>query len=209
MVELLIATGIFVFLTAAVFGLLSVSNGNFFNTDAAIDLRNSLRLASEKMSAEIRNTGYKSGVAQFTITAGGGYNGSDTIKFSIPIVCSSSAFLLDASGNPAYWGAPLTWGCTSYTCMDANNSCTVLEYKYVKYSLNSSNKLQRDVLDAGSSVVSGSSSTIGDNITGMQISLSADGNQITMTLTGQKTSAINKTVSAIFTNKVLLNNLGG
>ncbi len=207
LVELMLVAALTAFLTAAVFGLLGNAQTNFFNADASIDLRNSMRLASEKISMELRNTGYKSAVPQFSILDNTGVGGSDIIRFSIPILCTTTATLLDSSGNPAYWGAPKTWGCDASTCMDANNNCAIQEYKYVQYALNSSNQLERKILDTVLGTVSGTTTIVGQNITNLQATISS--NQMTVILSGQKISAVKKTLTMSYTNKVFLNNFGG
>ena len=204
--------GLLVFVMAAVFGLLGQAQSSFYTADTGIDLRNSLRLASEKIALELRNTGYQSNVAQFTITDGAGSNSSDSIRFSVPILCSASSTLLDSvNGNPSYWGAPLTWGCNSYTCMDANGDCSTLEYKYVQYAINSSSQLERKVLSTGLTTVNGSTTIAGNDITNFQVSVdqSPGTRVITFVLTGQKKSPTGRIVTATYSNDVLLNNLGG
>ncbi len=57
LVELLIVTAIFAFVFISFFSLLSVAQSNFFNVDTGIDIRNNLRMASEKMALELRNSG--------------------------------------------------------------------------------------------------------------------------------------------------------
>lgn len=207
MVELLVVLAIMTIAITGIFNMLGSARSTFFNADAAIDLRNSLRQASERISLEMRNTGYQGGTARFTILDGQGTGGSDIIRFSIPVICTSSGTLLDATGSPAYWGAPLTWGCDSSSCMDANDDCSTLEYKYVQYSLNASNQLERAVLDTALTTVNNSTTIMGQNIVDLQAS--AVGDQITFTLSGQKVSAVRKTLTLNFTNKVFINNFGG
>ena len=207
LVELLIVTAIFAFVFISFFSLLSVAQSNFFNVDTGIDIRNNLRMASEKMALELRNSGYQGGVAQFSLLAGQGTGGSDIVLFSVPILCSSTSTLLNTNGVPANWGAPLTWGCNSYTCMNNINSCAALAYKYVQYSINGSSQLQRQVLDGGLNVVAGSTTIIGNNIANLTTSVNA--NIITLTLTGQQFSVVGRTLTATYTNQVLLNNANG
>lgn len=207
--ELLIAMSILVFLLTAVFSLLGQAQSSFFTADTGIDLRNSLRLSSERIALELRNTGYQNNVAQFTILNNVGVNSSDILRFSIPVLCSSTSTLLDANGNPSYWGASFNWGCNSYACMDANADCSVLEYKYIEYSLNASNQLERKVLNAAFNTVNASTTIAGNDIINFQISLSADTHIITFVLNGQKKSPTGRIVTVTYSNDVLLNNLGG
>lgn len=202
LVELLIVTAIFAFVFISFFSLLSVAQSNFFNVDTGIDIRNNLRMASEKMALELRN----SDVTQLplSIPNGLGANGSDIIQFSVPILCSSTSTLLNTNGVPANWGAPLTWGCNSYTCMNNINSCATLGYKYVQYSINASSQLQRQVLDSASNVVAGSTTIIANDI--FTLTASVNANIITFTLTGQALSVVGRTLTATYVNEVLLNN---
>jgi prepilin-type N-terminal cleavage/methylation domain-containing protein len=223
LVEALVATAIFAFVFISFFNLLSVAQTNFFNIDANFDLRNSLRQASEKIALELRNSGYQNGVAQFALLSGQGTKNSDIIRFSVPILCSSTSTLLNTNGVPAAWGAPLFWECYgnySYKCMNNVDSCATLAYKYVQYSIAASTNryspfiLQRQVLDSALNVVSGSTTNIGttnisSNIVNLKTSLSADGHIITFTLTGQKRSPAGRTLTVTYTNEVLLNNVNG
>lgn len=207
--ELMVVAGLFAFVLSAVLGLLGNAQTSFFTADAAIDVRNNLRNASERIAMELRNTGYQGGVGQFTLSDNSGTGGSDIIRFSIPVLCSSTSTLLDANGNPAYWRAPLTWGCNSYTCMDADGSCATVEYKHIQYLINASNQLERRVLNNALAVVNGSTTVVANNISNFQITLSADTRIITFVLTGQKTAPTGRVVTATYGNDVLLNNLGG
>ncbi len=206
-VELMVALATMVFLMMLVFGVVSNSRRIYFTAEAGMDVRNQMRNAIERMSNELRNTGLNSAsVAQYTITTGAGASVPDSIKFSIPIVCSSTANVLDVNGDVAYWGAPLTYGCNSYTCMDQNNSCATLEYKYLKYVLVGTD-LTRQVLSAANAVVA--STVIARNISNFKIVLSADQKTISYTLTGSQMSAMRSTVTLALTETVRLANRGG
>ncbi len=208
LMELMVAMGIMSFCLVVIFNLLGNANSSFFNADTNIDLRNTLRLASDKMTTELRNTGYSSNVAQFAILTGSGTNGSDIVRFAIPILCTSTmTTILDGNGNPAYWGAPLTWGCNASSCMDADNDCSVQEYRYIEYSLNNSNQLERKVLDGTLTAVTNGTSIIAQNIINFTISLT--GTEFTIVLTGQKVSSVSTTITSTYTSKLLINNQGG
>ena len=209
MAELLVTAAILSFVLLVVFGLLAAAQSSFFTMDTGTDLRNNLRLSAEKIASELRNTGYQSASAQFTILDGSGTNNSDIIRFSIPVLCSAASTLLDANGNPSYWGAPLSWGCNTYTCMDANADCSTLEYKYVQYSINASNQLERKILNTAFNTVANSTTIVGNDISDMQITQSADTHVISFVLTGLKKSQTSRMVTVTFSQDVLLNNLGG
>lgn len=209
MPEMLLSTGIMVFLLAVVFLLLTRSQGAFFDGDTNIDIRNQIRKAMARMSTEIRQTGYNSAaVAQFFISNGTGVGSSDIFTFSIPVLCASTmTTILNSSGDPAYWGAPLTWGCTTSSCMDSNNSCTILEYKSIRYQRNASNELVREVLNIANTVVS--SSVLAKDISDFQLTSGGTNNrEITITLTGQKTSPTKRTINVSVNQTILVSNYG-
>src|SRR3990167_2436584 len=116
LVEALVALAIFLVLSAGVFAVLATGRSTWFDTDASFELQQNLRFALEKLSRELHESGFdKNNVWQVSINNDGGVNGTDILKFSIPIICHSGDSVIDANGDIAYWGAPLTWGCTSYT----------------------------------------------------------------------------------------------
>ncbi len=202
--ELVVSLGILVFMSAVVYGLIGNSQMAFSDMSMGTQLRDGLRQALQKVELELRNTGYSGGAAQFTISAGAGAFGSDTIRFSVPITCSTATTFLNASGDPANWGAGLTWGCNSSTCMDANNSCTVIEYKYINYALNSSGQLVRSVLGAGFSTVA--SAVIGRDMSGMTISYAAATRTFTVTMTAQKLSGRHRMITETASQNIRLLN---
>ncbi len=183
--EMLISVAILVALMGIVFGFVLSAQAAFNNADAGIQLRNIFRTANDKMAWELSHTGHDGGGnAQYIISTGTGVNGSDTIRFSVPVVCDAVTPFLDATGNPAHWGAYLTWGCDSVTCADANGACATVEYKYVQYALSATGVIVRSVLGPMLNVVS--SASIADGITNMHFSVA--GNQLTFSLSGQRRS---------------------
>ncbi len=207
MVELLVVIAICGFMLSGIFTTFMTGQATWYTADSAIELRENIRVSSEKITRELRESGFDSvGTAQATVVDAGGANSTDLLRFSMPILCNSSTALLDASGNVANWGAPLTWGCTSSSCMDANDSCANLEYKYVQYEVTSSNELVRKVLSPALAVVA--QNTIASNITNMQITVSADQNVITIALTAQKLSPMRKLITLTKSLDVYLRNRG-
>jgi len=196
--EVLIAVAILaatVGITAQIF--LSGQN-TWFTSDAKIRMQENLRKTLYRVAAELR----QSKSTQQNIFNGTGPNSSDSIRFSIPVVCQSGGAYLDTSGNVANWGAPLKWGCSSYTCMDADASCSTVEYKYIEYRINSSKRLIREVLDEN--LVVKQTDTMADDITDLQISIS--GNVVTLTATATVTAANKRTLTASASLQVYLRN---
>lgn len=198
LVELLIVILIISVIFGSGFVILSTGKATWFTTDINIQLQENLRQAMERVTAELRQTQ----VAQQTILDGAGPNSSDVIRFAVPITCEAGANILDSNGDVAYWGAPLTWGCTDSTCMDADNDCATTDYSLVEYRLNDSNQLLRRVLDSGSNVVS--QDIFAQNISNMQLRLS--GQIINVTLSAEKTSVNNRVLTAQTNSDVFLRN---
>ncbi|NTV28600.1 MAG: prepilin-type N-terminal cleavage/methylation domain-containing protein [Candidatus Omnitrophica bacterium] len=204
LVELMLAVGITVVLFSVVFGLLGVAQSGFHNTDAGLAIRDDLRTAFQKMEWDIKHTGYDStGTAQFSILTGTGTNGSDIIRFSIPVVCDSASVFLNSTGTPAHWGASRTWGCDSYTCMDGDGSCSTVEYKYIQYSLNSSKQIVRSVLSAFFGTVS--SQIVAGDITDLRISQSGS-RTVVLAIAAEKKSAQGRMVTSSLNEKIRLMN---
>jgi prepilin-type N-terminal cleavage/methylation domain-containing protein len=204
LVEIMVAMAISIALIAIVYGLLGNAGSLFYTADARMDLRSSIRLGMHKMVRELSQTGYNdAGVVQFSILDNSGVNGSDIIRFSIPVLCSSTATYLNASGDAANWGATTQWGCTTVACADTDDTCTTTEYKYIQYSMNNAGKLVRSTLDPFLAVKA--TQTLAENITGLQFSL-AGTRMLTVTLTGQKMSQVQRPLSLSASETVLLMN---
>jgi len=124
----------------------------------------------------------------------------------MPVQCEVGASVIDASGDVAYWGAPLTWGCTDSSCMDADDDCTTVDYKYVEYRIDSNNQLLRRVLDVGFNVIR--EEIFAQNITDLQAVMSGDQNAITLTFTVLKNTALNRQISTTSSINVYLRNRG-
>lgn len=207
MVELLIVIAISAFMMTGIFTTLMTGQATWFTADTSIELRNNIRIGNEKIARELRESGFNSaGTAQVTIVDGGGAGSSDLLRFSIPALCNSGTALLDSSGNVANWGAPLTWGCTTSSCMDADNSCATVDYKYIQYEVTSANQLVRKVLSPALTVVA--ETTVALNITDMQITQSADNNVVTIQLSAQKTSPLRKLITLTKSLDIYLRNRG-
>ena len=185
--ELLIAMSILIFLMTVVFGLLATSQTAYYNADAGIQLRTIFRNVGQKMAWELSHSGYDAvNGAQFVITAGAGANGSDIIRFSVPVACNTTSTFLDTAGNPGRWGAYLTWGCDQLSCSDPDGNCATVEYKYVQYELNSQGQILRKVLDPTLAVVV--TQGLADSITNLHFAVNGTAG-VTFTMTGQKKSS--------------------
>ena len=148
-IEVLFATVILAVVMAAGMLILTTGQSTWFTTEANIQLQENGRKAMDRMTGELR----QSQAAQVVLFDGGGPGGSDVIRFSVPVVCQAGNSLIDNNGDVAYWGAPLTWGCTDVSCMDADGDCTVLEYKYVEYRIDGQGRVVRRVRSEALAVV--------------------------------------------------------
>lgn len=207
LIEMMVALAIFLFISVGIYAVFSTGQTTWFNTEASIELQQNLRMALAKVTRELQESGFdKNGVSQLTITDGTGVNGSDILRFSIPILCQSNMNVLDANGDVAYWGAPLTWGCTDSGCMDADNDCATTDYKYIQYFINGNSELVRRVLDNNNVMVR--EDILARYIVDFQGTANADGDLITLRMTTRKNSALNLVISASTTLDVNLRNRG-
>ncbi|MBP6342670.1 MAG: prepilin-type N-terminal cleavage/methylation domain-containing protein [Candidatus Omnitrophica bacterium] len=207
LVELMVVIGICGFMLTSVYTTFITGQATWFTADSAIELRDNIRTSTEKIGRELRESGFNSAAtSQVTLVDGGGASSTDLLRFSMPVLCNTGTALLDSSGNVANWGAPLTWGCTTSSCMDENDSCGTLEYKYVQYEVTASNQLVRKVLSPALVVVR--TDIIASNVTNMQITQSADQNVITIQLTAQKLSPMRKVITLTKSLDVYLRNRG-
>ncbi|OGX26854.1 MAG: hypothetical protein A3D10_05505 [Omnitrophica WOR_2 bacterium RIFCSPHIGHO2_02_FULL_48_11] len=188
-VELMVVTFIMTMIIGGSFMVLSSGQSAWFLTDSSIQLEENLRQGMTRMTRELAETTS----AQLTLTDNGGVGGSDILKFSIPVVCQNNVSVIDIGGNVAYWRAPLTWGCTSSTCMDADNDCNTIDYKFLEYRLNNSNQLVRHVLNNAGGLVR--EDVVARNMTNLQATLDAGQEILTLVLTAQATSVTNRVVT--------------
>lgn len=198
LVELLIVVFILSLLLAGGYMVLSTGQSTWYATDVNIRLQENLRKVIEKLSVELRQTQ----VAQQQILDAAGANNTDVVRFSIPIICQAGGSLLNPSGDVAYWGAPLTWGCTDVSCSDADGDCAVLEYKYIEYRVNANQQLTRRILNSVLNVVR--EDVLAQNILDFQMRL--NGKVMTMDTAIQMTSALNRQLTAQRSAEILLRN---
>ena len=205
--ETMVVVAILAVVTTGAFVMLSSGQATWFTIDTQIGLQDNLRQTANKISRELNQSGFdQSATAQYTVSDAAGVNASDIIKFSIPVICHQNDNFLDANSNIAHWGAPLTWGCADYTCMDADNNCATVDYKFIQYSINTNNQLVRKVLDPVGTVKR--QDILAQDIVDLQITVSADKNVLTMTITARRKSALNRTLTSSTTFAVYLRNRG-
>lgn len=188
LVELMIVIFIVSTLFAGGYVLLSTGQATWFTTDVQIQLQENLRDTIERVLLELRQTSS----TQYQLFDGTGPGNTDIIRFSIPIVCQANSSLINNNGDVSYWRAPLTWGCNSSACMDADNDCATVDYKYLEYKLDNSNNLIRTVINNVGGQVR--QDMFAKNITDFQIV--TNGRLITLTVTAQKATPFKRTLSS-------------
>ena len=198
---------IFSMISAGIYAVFSTGQVIWFNTEASIELQQNVRIVLEKITREMHESGFdKNGVSQFTVSDGTGVNGTDVVRFSIPVLCQNNMNVIDANGDVAYWGAPLTWGCTDSSCMDADDDCSTADYKYIQYLMNSNNELIRRVLGSNNAMIR--EDVFARHIVDFQAAADVDGDLITLQITARKNSALNAVIAASTSMDVNLRNRG-
>ena len=128
MMEMLVAVALFSIVTMAGFLLFVAGNNAWSVTDAKIQMQQNLRQALQRITSELQQSGEDSSHnLKVTILNGTGVNGSDILRFSIPI-CVCRAQAMDDNGDIRFWGAPLTWlktGCGPDYPLNGNNKVTI------------------------------------------------------------------------------------
>ncbi len=207
LVELMVAVAILTAMMGGVYMSMAAGQNSWANTALQIELQENLRLTLEKISKELRESGSNgAGVMQVTINDNAGVNSSDVIQFFMPVICEAGQTIIDNNGDVANWGAPLTWGCTDSTCMDADDDCSTVEYSYLEYAINNNNQLERRVRNAANALVR--TDIFAQKISDFQAAMSVDQNEVTITVTALGTSMKNRTMTMTNSMVVYLRNRG-
>ncbi len=82
------------------------------HTEHQIRLQENARLFMHRLARELQESGRdQNGNLKVTIQDNTGTNGSDILRFSVPI-CPCGRNVMDDNGNVRSWGAPIIWGQT-------------------------------------------------------------------------------------------------
>ncbi len=192
MVELMVTVAIISLMIAGGYAALSAGEASWFTAEADIQVQENLRKALDQMTTELRESKF----SQVTLTNGI----TDTLKFSIPVICHTGDNLLDANGDVAHWGATTKWGCRDAACMDQNNTCSSVEYKYIQYEVVAGGLLVRKVLSPLNALVM--QSTMAYNIVDFQAVMPGASSPLTLTLIAQVTSALRRPVTTTVVTNV-------
>ena len=198
MVEMMVVSLLVIGIVGGLYFIFSTGQASWFATDADIRLRNSLRKSLQRISMELR----QSRSDQKFVFDNTGVGGSDIVRFSVPIICKADGSLIDSNGDIPNWGAPLNWGCTTLACMDQDQDCSVIEYKYVEYLLNNDQELRREILDAGVNLVK--SDLVASGITDFQVT--DNGTMVHLSASAQRQGDNNRLLSAQAELDVFLRN---
>lgn len=211
--ELMVVVFVLTIIMGGSFMVMSSGQAAWFLTDVNIRLEENLRLAFNRLTRELAETGLDeriplNPILQLTILGNAGVNGSDILRFSMPVVCQNNVTVIDPNGYVAYWGAPLTWGCSSSSCMDADNDCATVDYKYLEYSIDNSNRLMRRVLDSNNVLVTApeGETVVARNITDLQANPYSNNEIVTLTMTARAMSATNRLITTSKSVDVRLRN---
>jgi prepilin-type N-terminal cleavage/methylation domain-containing protein len=109
MTELLVGVAIFAIIMTSGHMVLLTSQATWATTDTQIQLQENARQTLLRISKELQESGEdKDNVLQISIGDNTGTDGTDTIRFAVPLcVCGE---LIDNNGDVAHWGAPVRWG---------------------------------------------------------------------------------------------------
>jgi len=206
LVEMMVVMAIFSVMGAVILGVLMTGRDSWHTTDTQISLRENVRIIMSRVSRELQESGSSGGSMQVTIDNGGGVNGSDILRFSMPVICQQGGVVIDANGDVAYWGAPLTWGCSIFSCMDGDDDCSTVDYKFVEYKMDGNNQLLRRVLNPALTAVR--EDVFAENVTDFQVVLGADSNLATLTVTVSRDTESNRTITSTESINVFFRNRG-
>jgi len=195
-VEILVTVTIISLMFAGAYAALSSGESSWFTAEAGIQVQESLRLTLDQVTAELRQSKF----SQVALSNNTGLGATDDLTFSVPVICHTGDNLLDSSGDVAHWGATLRWGCRDPLCMDANDTCASIEYKYIRYTMAAGNVLVRQVLDNVNAIVR--TDTIARNVQDFQATLPGAASPMTLTLTGRVSSVLNRTLTVTVQSNV-------
>ena len=205
LVETIVVVALLSFLLAATYGAFLSGQSIWLKTNNTIELDEHLNKAVGRIVGELRQSGRDAkGMFQVSIDANAGPGESDMFRFSIPVICETGGNPVNATGDTAHWGAPLTWGCSKASCMDGDNNCDTIEYKYIQYLLNDKHYLLRRVLDFSLNTVH--EDIIAENIFDMRIEPNFDQRMVTLNLMAQKDTGRKQNIKQKFEIKIRLRN---
>ncbi len=212
LIEVMVVVSIFTILIIGLYSALGSGRNAWFDTDASIDLQQNIRRTLSRVTKELRES--SPGIDTFSepyvnIQDGAGINSTDVLEFRIPIICEEDISVINQDTEIAHWGAPLSWGCSSYECMDADASCATLDYKYIRYLIDENNQLLRRIIRPDGTEVR--EDVFADNIIGFQVNSnnpSPNNTIITVAIEASKKSVVGRLIEAFASVDVQLRNRG-
>ena len=110
LVELFVAMAIFMVVASAGSMLFMAGEAAWGLVDVRSQIQENIRRSLQRISMELQESGDdQDGNMKVFIYDGTGENGTDILRFSIPI-CPCGVSPIDENTDVKYWGAPLNWG---------------------------------------------------------------------------------------------------
>lgn len=130
-VEVLVMALLFSIVLAAGSMVFEVGQNVYSVASMKAELKDNAYAALSKISFELQESGRDSGgVLQVNVLDGAGVNGSDILRFSVPL-CVCGASPIDSNGQVSRWGAPLQWGqagCSTTYPLETNGKVKICHY---------------------------------------------------------------------------------
>ncbi len=196
LVELMAVSLILPMIVGSMFAVLSMANVIFHTNDIYSRLNQSAMQSLRYISREIGQTSPNATPSHLNIAAGA----NSVVRFQIPVDWDNDGDVVNGSMNPnVEWGAYAEAGQTSNGSLGG----------WVQYSVNNSNQLIRDVLDAGLAPVAGQTRIVATNV--LNFTVTQAQSTVTMTLTLRGTDTLGqfgqtRNIQSTFTSATLLRN---
>lgn len=212
LVEILIVILIFSFLAGGMLSVLSTGQNTWYNTETSIELQQNLRSVMMHLTRELHQSGFKCNnppdctntTVQVTILAGAGENGTDILRFKIPVDYNQDGYIKDNNGIVELWGANFTWGCSDFICQKPLSPEGPNASYQIEYLVDANKLLLRRVLDDGLNPIN--SDILASNIETFQVS--RENYIVTITLSAQKRSLFGRVLTSNLTVQAFLRNRG-
>lgn len=212
LVEILFVVAILSFLVIGLFNVLTVGQNAWYNTDVSVEIQQDLRNALMRLTRELHQSGFKcnnppdctSTTIQVTVLTGAGVNGTDILRFKLPVDYNQDGYIKNSNGIVELWGANLTWGCSDFSCQRPLSPEVQSNNYQVEYSVDENRRLLRQVLDNSLNYIR--TDIYADNIDNFTVTL--NGNFVNISLDASRKSVLNREATQALTAQVLLRNRG-
>lgn len=198
LIELMMVVALMPLLFMSMYYVLTMANVIFQTNDVYARVNQSGLQSLRNVNREIGQTSPNLTPNHLNITNDG--NNNSIVRFQIPVDWDNDGDVITAAANPA-----VEWGAYDQAGQLTNGRLG----GWIRYSVNNSNQLIRDVLDAGLVQVAGTSKVIANNVQAFT-AIQAQ-NAVTTTLNLRATDTIGqrgatRNVQQIFTSSTILRN---